>query len=647
MRKVALAVIAPFVVVAAAFATPAGVVAQVAPSHPASPGHPGWSGPRALALSPAAPGVRTAPGPATLSSPACVGGFDVVTSPNGPNFNYLFASAAVGPNDVWAVGTQNIGQNQYEQPLAEHWNGTVWSIVNVPNPGPYWAELSGVSAISTNDVWVVGFYRYDALGDVHTFAAHWNGSSWAVTTSTFNPSFFSVLLAVTAITSSDVWAVGAYFDSTGTNQFALAEHWNGTSWTQFTSIDPSTFDDQLFSVSAFSSTDVWAVGSSEVTGGSPLQSLAEHWDGSSWNLVSTPNLGANDELAWVRALEPGHAVGVGYGESISGNPKQGEAWNLVSGGGSTNSIETGSGPGDNVLEGLDMSGPSVWAVGFSNQSFGVPGTPRNTLVIPATWNAGTHSLTWGTPGTSANPSSTANVLYSVSAVSPYTYWGVGFQTNNSGFDQTLIESYCALHFSLIAPVSTPSGSSFSVAVTVQNGSGATITGYLGTVHFTSSDPAATLPANYTFTAPDAGTHTFTGVVLRTPCGQSISVLDIAMPFTTPGSAAPAVLNGVCQGPGGTASTRGAGAGPGGTASGRTGVNQSGGGTAGPRLPRLRPGGGSGAAAMTNAAAATTAGPPTAPQALQQPAPAGIWEALLAALAVDLSYRLAAVVILHA
>ena len=41
-----------------------------------------------------------------------------------------------------------------------------------------------------------------------------------------------------------------------------------------------------------------------------------------------------------------------------------------------------------------------------------------------------------------------------------------------------------------------------------------VTGYTGTVHFTSTDNTATLPANYTFTAADKGVHTFTGLVLR-------------------------------------------------------------------------------------------------------------------------------------
>ncbi len=51
-----------------------------------------------------------------------------------------------------------------------------------------------------------------------------------------------------------------------------------------------------------------------------------------------------------------------------------------------------------------------------------------------------------------------------------------------------------------------------------------VTGYLGTIRFTSSDPAATLPANYTFTSLDAGKHTFF-VAFGTAGSQSITVTD--------------------------------------------------------------------------------------------------------------------------
>jgi len=77
---------------------------------------------------------------------------------------------------------------------------------------------------------------------------------------------------------------------------------------------------------------------------------------------------------------------------------------------------------------------------------------------------------------------------------------------------------------LAAPTAETAGTSFSLTVTAQNSSGATDTGYLGTIDFTSSDVRAGLPANFTFTAADNGTYTFT-VTLRTAGTQSITATD--------------------------------------------------------------------------------------------------------------------------
>jgi uncharacterized repeat protein (TIGR01451 family) len=52
----------------------------------------------------------------------------------------------------------------------------------------------------------------------------------------------------------------------------------------------------------------------------------------------------------------------------------------------------------------------------------------------------------------------------------------------------------------------------------------TLSGYTGTVHFTSSDSQAILPANYTFVAADAGSHQFS-FTLKTLGDQTISVVD--------------------------------------------------------------------------------------------------------------------------
>jgi hypothetical protein len=52
-----------------------------------------------------------------------------------------------------------------------------------------------------------------------------------------------------------------------------------------------------------------------------------------------------------------------------------------------------------------------------------------------------------------------------------------------------------------------------------------VTNYAGTVHFTSTDRTASLPANYTFTAADKGVHTFSGLVLRKRGNQKITITD--------------------------------------------------------------------------------------------------------------------------
>lgn len=80
------------------------------------------------------------------------------------------------------------------------------------------------------------------------------------------------------------------------------------------------------------------------------------------------------------------------------------------------------------------------------------------------------------------------------------------------------------------------GVPFNLTLAVQNGNTLDpISGYRGTVHFTSSDGTATLPADYTFLSSDGGAHTFQ-FTLNTLGSQTISVVDTrASGFT--GSAA--------------------------------------------------------------------------------------------------------------
>jgi len=83
----------------------------------------------------------------------------------------------------------------------------------------------------------------------------------------------------------------------------------------------------------------------------------------------------------------------------------------------------------------------------------------------------------------------------------------------------------ASKFLISAPASVTAGVAFSLTVTVTDAYGNVVTGYVGTIHFKSTDGTATLPANYTFTATVRGVHTFTGLVLRKKGNQTITITD--------------------------------------------------------------------------------------------------------------------------
>ena len=76
------------------------------------------------------------------------------------------------------------------------------------------------------------------------------------------------------------------------------------------------------------------------------------------------------------------------------------------------------------------------------------------------------------------------------------------------------------------PNAVTAGTSETFTVTALSPNGGTDTSYLGTIQFSSTDPQAVLPASYTFTAADAGTHTFT-VTFKTAGTQAITATDTA------------------------------------------------------------------------------------------------------------------------
>ncbi len=94
-------------------------------------------------------------------------------------------------------------------------------------------------------------------------------------------------------------------------------------------------------------------------------------------------------------------------------------------------------------------------------------------------------------------------------------------------DAITVAPDAAVAFSLSAPAGNTAGSAFDLTVTARDQFNNVANGYLGTVHFTSSDAHAgiTLPADFTFSPADNGSHIFSGVVLDTAGVQTVTATD--------------------------------------------------------------------------------------------------------------------------
>ena len=229
-----------------------------------------------------------------------------VPSPNPGAFNRLYSVRAVSASDAWAVGFFSNGTG--DKTLVLHWDGTHWKQVPSPDPGSTGSDndLFSVAATSHSDAWAVG--EVFTSSKITTLIVHWDGTSWKQTPSP-NPGHSNELFGIAATSGSNAWAVG---DATnGTADQTLALHWNGRQWTQAASPDQggSTNNNVLVAVSATTTRNAWAVG--YFANGTANSTLILHWNGTTWTHVGSPNLGATNILLGVAATSAGNTWAVG------------------------------------------------------------------------------------------------------------------------------------------------------------------------------------------------------------------------------------------------------------------------------------------------------------------------------------------------
>ena len=206
----------------------------------------------------------------------------------------LFDVAALAADDAWAVGARSISDG--DAPAIQHWNGESWSLVPLPDLDGVYGELLGIDAVATDDVWAVGFQRGSTPGgDPRPLVLHLAGDAWHVVVTPTLSGPNASLLDVRAIAADDVWGVGNRQPPLASQlgDRTLIEHWDGSSWSVVPSPEADDQNHGLTTVDGSGPTDVWAGGS--IGGFAPL---LEHWDGTTWSLtdIGIPDAQAVNDL---------------------------------------------------------------------------------------------------------------------------------------------------------------------------------------------------------------------------------------------------------------------------------------------------------------------------------------------------------------
>ncbi|HZD80367.1 MAG TPA: hypothetical protein VE646_10055 [Actinomycetota bacterium] len=249
----------------------------------------------------------------------------------------------------------------------------------------------------------------------------------------------SQLVAVTALSPSDVWAVGSTGDPQEPSN-TLVEHWDGNRWRRVDTPNGGTMGNALVAVDGTGRKDAWAVGSA--SDGAGYQPLILHWDGSTWETALAPNLLGGAELSGVIALSPTDAWAVGH----RGDPTVGSDRALVlhwNGSNWTEAQIEASGGRSSLVAVDGTAADDLWAVGYHQKRSAIMHgdgkrwrwvdlKPRGrlldvTVAAPdQVWAVGSSILRWN--GSRWKPGGTIGSTAELNAVSePSTagLWAVG------------------------------------------------------------------------------------------------------------------------------------------------------------------------------------------------------------------------------
>jgi hypothetical protein len=347
--------------------------------------------------------------------------------------SYLTAASADSVSDIWAVG-EFAPANTFSKPvgtITEHWNGKTWVIGFAIDEPSGETHFNGVSALSPSDVWAAGWYGPPFSGPIKTLAERFDGSSWSVLkTQNGSGDAADYFEGALALSDTDVWAVGAKQTASRSNPRTLAEHWNGRTWAVVATDNLTHYGNVLSGVAGSGRDDIWAVGQAQAT---TSGALAEHWDGRKWKAMPLPGPSGLSGLSAVTEVAPNDVWAVG--STLSTSPPgvftliehwDGSGWTVVK---SPNVKRRFW----NSLNGVSHSSSTdVWAAGYwETQSSGGPSGP-----LVEHWDGKTWRIV-----PASNPH-TSGGFGAIAEASPSNVWAVGGFAVASGVNSTLVESYC-------------------------------------------------------------------------------------------------------------------------------------------------------------------------------------------------------------
>jgi hypothetical protein len=207
-------------------------------------------------------------------------------------------------------GFVNSVTGQY-RPLAERLDGSTWSVVPAPDPrgSAGNSEFTGIDCTAPTTCDVVGISAYNDT-EQNVIAFGLNGSHWTDQDPVNpGPDPGDTDGAVSCSSAGSCTSVGSV---AVIGQYALVEYWNGSAWVRQANPASRESETALYGVSCVGGSSCLAVGSSQPSNRFPPQAMAEVWNGTSWTLTRPVDAkGVTTQLQAVACTSPTACISVG------------------------------------------------------------------------------------------------------------------------------------------------------------------------------------------------------------------------------------------------------------------------------------------------------------------------------------------------